>query len=91
MDRLIELSAQLNGVLTQLHEEAARRDLRQLNPPLTWLDEANGWFKYEMVRLNALERDPVPFTYIPVDPAEVAPGRGVKRPACATRSRRLPR
>ena len=67
MDRIAELSSQLNAVLTELHEEAVRRDLHQLNPPLAWLDEANGWLKYELVRLNALDRDPVPFTYIPVD------------------------
>jgi hypothetical protein len=67
MDRLAELAAELNTVLTQLHEEAARRDLHQLNPPLAWLDEANGWLKYELARLYALERDPVPFTYVPVD------------------------
>lgn len=67
MDRLTELAAELNTVLTQLHEEAARRDVHQLNPPLVWLDEANGWLKYELARLYALERDPVPFTYIPVD------------------------
>jgi hypothetical protein len=66
MDRLAELSSQLNAVLTQLHEEALRRDLHQLNPPLSWLDEANGWLKYELVRLNSLDRDPVPFTYIPI-------------------------
>lgn len=67
MDRLAELAAELNSILTQLHEEASRRDVKQLNPPLAWLDEANGWLKYELVRLYALERDPVPFTYIPVD------------------------
>lgn len=67
MDRLAELAAELNSILAQLHEEASRRDVRQLNPPLAWLDEANGWLKYELVRLYTLERDPVPFTYIPVD------------------------
>ncbi len=67
MDRLAELSSQLNAILTQLHEEALRRDLHQLNPPLSWLDEANGWLKYALVRLNSLDRDPVPFTYIPID------------------------
>jgi hypothetical protein len=67
MDRLAELAAELNSVLAQLHDEAARFDLRQLNPPLAWLDESNGWLKYELARLYSVERDPVPFTYIPVD------------------------
>jgi hypothetical protein len=67
MDRLAELAAELNSILAQLHEEAAQRDLRRLNAPLAWLDEANGWLKYELVRLYSVERDPVPFTYIPVD------------------------
>lgn len=67
MNRLAELSAELNSILAQIHDEALRRDLPQLNPPLAWLDEANGWLKYELARLYALERDPVPFTYIPVD------------------------
>ena len=67
MDRLIELAAELNSVLTQLQEEASRRDLRELNPPLAWLDESNSWLKYELARLYAVERDPMPFTYIPVD------------------------
>jgi hypothetical protein len=67
MDRLAELAVELNVILAQLHEEASRRDLRQLNPPLAWLDEANGWLKHELARLYAIDRDPVPFTYIPVD------------------------
>lgn len=67
MDRLAELATELNTILTQLHEEAAQRNLCRLNPPLAWLDEANGWLKYELVRLYSPDRDPVPFTYIPVD------------------------
>ena len=67
MDRLTELAAALNSVLTQLQEEASRRDLRELNPPLAWLDESNSWLKYELARLYSVERDPVPFTYIPLD------------------------
>ena len=67
MDRLTELAAELNSVLTQLQEEASRRDLRELNPPLAWLDESNSWLKYELARLYSVERDPVPFTYIPLD------------------------
>ncbi len=67
MDRLIELAAELSSVLTQLQEEASRRDVRELNPPLAWLDESNSWLKYELARLYSVERDPMPFTYIPVD------------------------
>ena len=67
MDHLTELAAELNSVLTQLQEEASRRDLRELNPPLAWLDESNSWLKYELARLYSVERDPVPFTYIPLD------------------------
>lgn len=67
MDRLTELAAELNAVLTQLQEEASRRNLRELNPPLAWLDESNSWLKYELARLYSVERDPMPFTYIPVD------------------------
>jgi hypothetical protein len=67
MDRLTELAAELNRTLTELHDEAVRRDLPQLNPALAWLDEANGWLKHELARLYSLERDPVPFTYIPVN------------------------
>lgn len=67
MDRLAELSNQLNAILTELHGEALRRDLPQLNPALSWLDEANSWLKYELTRLNSLDRDPVPFTYIPIE------------------------
>jgi len=67
MDHLAELAAELNTVLAQLHEEAGRRGLRELNPPLAWLDESYGWLRYELARLNSIERDPVPFTYIPVD------------------------
>ena len=67
MDRLTDLAAELNAVLTQLQEEASRRNLRELNPPLAWLDESNSWLKYELARLYSVERDPMPFTYIPVD------------------------
>jgi hypothetical protein len=68
MDRFAELSSELSSVLEQLRREAVRRDLRELSAPLAWLDEANGWFKYELARARAVDvRDPVPFTYIPVD------------------------
>ncbi len=67
MDRLAELAAQLNSVLCQLHEEAAKSGLRELNPPLAWLDESYGWLRYELARLHSIERDPMPFTYIPID------------------------
>ena len=67
MDRLTVLAAELNTVLTQLRDEAARRDLCELTAPLAWLDESYSWLKYELAHLNSIERDPVPFTYIPVD------------------------
>ena len=67
MDRLAELAAELSTVLAQLREEANAGELRQLAAPLAWLDEANGWLKYELVRAYSPERDPVPFTYIPAD------------------------
>lgn len=67
MDRLAELSNQLNAILAELHGEALRHDLPQLNPALSWLDESNSWLKYELTRLNSLDRDPVPFTYIPIE------------------------
>ncbi len=67
MDRLTELTAELNSVLARLHAEAARRDLPELNPPLAWLDESYSWLKYELTRLHSVERDPVPYTYIPID------------------------
>lgn len=68
MDRLAELSAELSSVLEQLRREAVRRDARELTAPLAWLDEANGWLKYELARVRGVEnRDPVPFTYIPVN------------------------
>jgi hypothetical protein len=67
-DRLTELSSQLSLVLDQLQREAMRRNVRELAAPLAWLDEANGWLKYELARLNGNDRpEPVPFTYIPVD------------------------
>ena len=67
MDRLGELSAELSAVLEQLQAEAVQRNVRELMAPLAWLDEANGWLKYEMTRLNgSAPREAVPFTYIPV-------------------------
>ena len=67
MDRLTTLAEELNDVLAQLHEEASRLDVREVNPPLAWLDESYAWLKYELAHLNSIERDPVPFSYIPVD------------------------
>ena len=67
-DRLAELTADLTRLLEELRQESCRRDLRELAAPLAWLDEANRWLKYEMSRAYGTERrDPVPFTYIPVD------------------------
>ena len=68
MDRLAELSSELNTLLAQLRDEAVARDLTRLAAPLAWLDEANCWLRYEMERgCGAVPRDGVPFTYIPVD------------------------
>ena len=68
MDRLSELANDLTKVLADLRQEADMRDLRQLAAPLAWLDEANCWLRYELARgRNPVEREPVPFTYIPVD------------------------
>ena len=72
MDRLAELSADLKRTLDELNDEAIRRNVRELMPPLAWLDEANRWLTFELDRLHggiASERvhDPVPFTYIPVE------------------------
>ncbi len=66
MDRLAMLSHDLSSVLDQLQEEAARRQLAQLQAPLAWLDEANGWLRYELTRVACPElREAVPFTYVP--------------------------
>ncbi len=68
MDRLTELSDRLSNVLTDLRDEANRRDLEQLAPPLAWLDEAHRWLRYEMVRATApVPGDVVPFAYVAVD------------------------
>jgi hypothetical protein len=68
MDRLAELSNDLNTLLARLREEAIARDLTRLAAPLAWLDEANGWLRYELERAcGGAPRDAVPFTYIPVD------------------------
>jgi hypothetical protein len=68
MDRLSQLAADLSSTLEELRQEAARRDARRLAAPLAWLDEANGWLRYELERTaNPGLRDAVPFTYIPAD------------------------
>jgi hypothetical protein len=68
MDRLSELAADLTKILAELRDEADQHNLHQLAAPLAWLDEANGWLRYELARVYAAgEREPVPFTYIPVD------------------------
>ena len=68
MDRLAELARDLSDVLLELRAEANRCDLQRLAAPLAWLDEANGWLKYELARAYDPQRgDPVPFTYIPIE------------------------
>jgi hypothetical protein len=68
MDRLAELAADLSSVLDRLHQEASASGARELMAPLSWLDEANGWLRHELTRrYSGDQRDPVPWTYIPVD------------------------
>lgn len=68
MDRLVQLTAHLSEVIEQIHKEARERDARDLIAPLSWLDEANHWLRYEMECTDSpARRDGVPFTYIPVD------------------------
>jgi hypothetical protein len=66
MDRISQLANDLSVTLDELHDEAARLGLRPLIVPLAWLDEANGWLRYELSSLEAPRRDPVPFTYVPL-------------------------
>lgn len=66
--RLDELSTELTALLEEIREEAARREIRELQAPLDWLDEANAWLSYELARLSgALPPEAVPFTYIPIE------------------------
>jgi hypothetical protein len=68
VDRLTELAADLKRTLDELSDEAMRRNVRELMAPLAWLGEANTWLAFELDRLHgAGPREPVPFTYIPVD------------------------
>jgi hypothetical protein len=68
MDRLATLSRDLCSILDALHDEASRRELAELEAPLAWLEEANGWLRYELARASRPDvREAVPFTYIPVD------------------------
>jgi hypothetical protein len=68
MDRLTELSADLKRTLDELNDEAIRRNVRELMPPLAWLDEAHRWLAFELDRLNGGgAHEAVPFTYVPVE------------------------
>ena len=67
MDRLAELATDLASILDEMQREAAARDMRELMAPLAWLYDALGWLNYELLRAGEQgNRDPVPFTYIPV-------------------------
>ena len=67
MDRLSTLARDLTSILEELHEEAERREMRALDAPLAWLEEANGWLRHELVRsATPSPAEAVPFTYIPV-------------------------
>ena len=72
MDRLTDLSLRLNSVLDELHAEASARSLNDLQAPLAWLDEANGWLNFELDRARRPEvRDSGPqFVYIPAAPQQ---------------------
>lgn len=68
MDCLATLAQNLTSILEEIHEEAEIREMRDLEAPLAWLAEANGWLRHELAVSASLEsRDPVPFTYIPVE------------------------
>ena len=68
MDTLNELAADLSSILDRLHREASDRDLRHLMAPLSWLDEANAWLRFELDQVGQPPvREAVPFTYIPVE------------------------
>ena len=68
MDRLSDLAVRLSSVLDELHTEASQRRLNDLQAPLAWLDEANGWLNFELERARQPRvRDAGPqFVYIPV-------------------------
>ena len=70
MDRLSDLALRLTSVLDELHAEASARSLSDLQAPLAWLDEANGWLTFELDRVRRPQaRDTGPrFVYIPVAP-----------------------
>jgi hypothetical protein len=66
MDRLTQLSLDLTALLTEIRDEANRRDLTAMAAPLSWLDEANGWLNYELARAQTPSlREPVAFTFVP--------------------------
>ena len=70
MDRLRDLALRLNCVLDELHAEASARSLNDLQAPLAWLDEANGWLNFELQRgrrPRSLDSEPQ-FVYIPLTP-----------------------
>jgi len=67
MDRVSQLADELTTVLDRLQEEAACHDMRSLKAPLAWLDEANSWLRYELLRQRAdRQAESVAFTYIPL-------------------------
>ena len=68
MDRVSKLANELSSVLDELQDEAAQSNARELMAPLAWLDEANGWLRFELDRRrDPRVREPVPFSYMPVD------------------------
>ena len=67
MDRLNELAADLARLLDEIRQEVDSRQAREFAAPVAWLSEANGWLQYELTRVQSGAREPVPFTYVPLE------------------------
>jgi hypothetical protein len=67
MDRLDTLAADLTRLIDEIRDEVDRQQAREFAAPIAWLGEANGWLQYELDRARHGMRDPVPFTYLPLE------------------------
>ena len=67
MDRLDTLAAELTRLIDEIRDEVERLQAREFAAPVAWLGEANGWLRYELERAHAGLREPVPFTYVPLE------------------------